>query len=97
MLAGCGNQALLKRNAAATISCSSYTKGRYKGLPNEHCGYCVPCLNRSVALWRPVFSERIARAAAAAFVLGQRPPLDELVDVAQRRVGGALLDLRVFR
>ncbi|WP_323130976.1 Qat anti-phage system QueC-like protein QatC [Sinorhizobium medicae] len=50
MMRGCSNAALLKKYAAITISCSSYTKGRFKGLKQGHCGYCVPCLIRRAAI-----------------------------------------------
>lgn len=50
MLKECRNTALLSRHAAATISCSSIGKGRWKGLSKGHCGYCVPCLIRRSAI-----------------------------------------------
>jgi 7-cyano-7-deazaguanine synthase in queuosine biosynthesis len=50
MLARCANQPLVKRHAAETISCSSVTKARWKGLPPGHCGHCVPCLIRRAAI-----------------------------------------------
>lgn len=50
MLAGCKNVDLVKKHAAETISCSSVTKARWKGLPLGHCGYCMPCLIRRAAI-----------------------------------------------
>ncbi len=52
MLDGCANQNLVRRHAHETISCSSVTKGRWKGLRMGHCGYCVPCLIRRAAFQR---------------------------------------------
>lgn len=46
MLSNCKNKDFLIHHLVETISCSSYTKGRYKGLSHGHCGYCVPCLIR---------------------------------------------------
>ncbi|MCG7872692.1 MAG: hypothetical protein JAZ11_11380 [Candidatus Thiodiazotropha lotti] len=46
MLTNCKNKSFLEDHVVETISCSSYTKGRYKKLPHGHCGYCVPCLIR---------------------------------------------------
>lgn len=50
MVSGCKNPGLLKKLAADSLSCSSPTKGRWKGLGIEHCGYCLPCLIRRAAL-----------------------------------------------
>lgn len=50
MAAGCKNPRLLKKLAVDSLSCSSPTKGRWKGLGIEHCGYCLPCLIRRAAL-----------------------------------------------
>jgi 7-cyano-7-deazaguanine synthase in queuosine biosynthesis len=50
MLARCTNPSLVKRHAAETISCSSVTKARWKGLPPGHCGHCTPCLIRRAAI-----------------------------------------------
>lgn len=50
MIQGCANQALVKRYAAETISCSSIAKARWKGLPPGHCGHCTPCLIRRAAM-----------------------------------------------
>ena len=50
MLSQCSNQSLLKSNIAATISCSSYSKGRWQGKSPEHCGYCTPCLIRRASV-----------------------------------------------
>jgi hypothetical protein len=50
MLAACANQSLVQKFGAETISCSSVTKARWKGLTPGHCGHCVPCLIRRAAL-----------------------------------------------
>jgi hypothetical protein len=50
MLSGCANPALLKQYVAETISCSSVTKARWKGLKLGHCGHCTPCLIRRGAI-----------------------------------------------
>ena len=52
MLDRCCNGSLLEQYLSETISCSSLTKGRWKGLPLGHCGYCVPCLIRRAAIER---------------------------------------------
>ena len=52
----CKNRILLEKLAADSLSCSSPTKGRWKGHGIEHCGYCLPCLIRRAALdaaWGP--------------------------------------------
>jgi hypothetical protein len=50
MLSNCANTGLLQKYAAETISCSSVTKARWKGLPPGHCGHCTPCLIRRAAI-----------------------------------------------
>jgi hypothetical protein len=50
MVAECHNHSLLKRLCADSMSCSSSTKGRWKGVSEEHCGFCLPCLIRRAAL-----------------------------------------------
>lgn len=50
MAASCRNPDLLRRLVPDSLSCSSPTKGRWKGLSIEHCGYCLPCLIRRAAL-----------------------------------------------
>jgi 7-cyano-7-deazaguanine synthase in queuosine biosynthesis len=50
MLSECANTDLLKKCVGETISCSSVTKARWKGLAPGHCGYCVPCLIRRAAI-----------------------------------------------
>ena len=50
MLSECANKVLLQKAVGDTISCSSVTKARWKGLPPGHCGYCVPCLIRRAAI-----------------------------------------------
>ncbi|MBU1386904.1 MAG: hypothetical protein KKE62_14190 [Proteobacteria bacterium] len=56
MVDQCKNGFLLKKLVADSLSCSSPTKGRWKGHGIEHCGYCLPCLIRRAALdaaWGP--------------------------------------------
>lgn len=50
MISRCGNQNLLRQLLAETMSCSSPTKGRWKGHGPEHCGYCLPCIIRRAAI-----------------------------------------------
>jgi hypothetical protein len=50
MVAGCLDRTLLKAIAPYSLSCSSPTKGRWKGHATEHCGYCLPCLIRRASL-----------------------------------------------
>jgi hypothetical protein len=49
ILADCANKQFLRQHLAATISCSSITKARWKKLSPGHCGYCTPCLIRRAA------------------------------------------------
>ncbi len=50
MVARCQDGALLKKLIAASMSCSSPAKARWKGHAIQHCGYCVPCLIRRAAI-----------------------------------------------
>lgn len=50
MVAACANQKLLQTLVPSSLSCSSPTKGRWRGRGIEHCGYCLPCLIRRAAL-----------------------------------------------
>jgi hypothetical protein len=50
MATGCADVALLKKLAPLSLSCSSPSKGRWKGESQGHCGYCLPCLIRRAAL-----------------------------------------------
>jgi hypothetical protein len=50
MVSMCSNQDLLKRTIPESLSCSSPTKGRWKGHGVEHCGFCLPCLIRRAAI-----------------------------------------------
>lgn len=50
MVAGCLNPELLRPLIPATLSCASPTKGRWRGIATQHCGYCLPCLIRRAAL-----------------------------------------------
>ncbi|PYF70583.1 Qat anti-phage system QueC-like protein QatC [Pedobacter nutrimenti] len=46
MLTNCKNKSLVVNTE--TMSCS-HPSGRYEGLGNLHCGYCVPCIIRKAA------------------------------------------------
>ncbi|MDD2732647.1 MAG: hypothetical protein PHF56_01800 [Desulfuromonadaceae bacterium] len=62
MTGECANDPLLKALVADSLSCSSPSKGRWKGHGIEHCGYCLPCLIRRAALdsaWGPGSDETI--------------------------------------
>lgn len=50
MLSECANSSLLQQTLGETISCSSYGKLRWRGLPPMHCGYCAPCLIRRASI-----------------------------------------------
>lgn len=50
MIAGCKNRNFLQTHLDKTISCSSITKGRWKGHTLGHCGYCTPCLIRRASI-----------------------------------------------
>lgn len=50
MLSGCENKTFLRKNVDITVSCSSFTKGRYKKRSPGHCGYCTPCLIRRASI-----------------------------------------------
>lgn len=50
MVSRCKDKAFLRASAKNTMSCSSPTKFRWKGLTNKHCGFCLPCLIRRAAL-----------------------------------------------
>ncbi len=52
MLAACANQEALDKGLAATMSCAHPGAGRFGGArnPNQHCGYCLPCLIRRAAI-----------------------------------------------
>lgn len=50
MATGCADQALLMSLAAGSLSCSSPAKARWQGLPQGHCGHCLPCLIRRASL-----------------------------------------------
>jgi hypothetical protein len=50
MVSECANLKLLQKLIPSSMSCASPTKGRWKGLPAEHCGFCLPCLIRRAAL-----------------------------------------------
>lgn len=50
MAAGCADPALLLELAPSSLSCSSPAKARWRGLPQGHCGHCLPCLIRRASL-----------------------------------------------
>lgn len=50
MVAQCNNIDLLQEILPESLSCSSPSKGRWKGLGIEHCGYCLPCLIRRASI-----------------------------------------------
>jgi hypothetical protein len=50
MVSNCRNKPLLRDVVELSMSCSSPSKGRWKGLGIQHCGYCYPCLIRRAAL-----------------------------------------------
>lgn len=50
MAIACRNPTLLATLAPDSLSCSSPAKGRWQGLPTQHCGFCLPCLIRRAAL-----------------------------------------------
>ncbi|MDG5971559.1 hypothetical protein JAGODDHD_02311 [Sphingomonas paucimobilis] len=50
MASECAEQALLMKLAASSLSCSSPAKARWLGLPQGHCGHCLPCLIRRASL-----------------------------------------------
>jgi len=45
----CSNRSFLQKIMSSSLSCSSPTKGRWKGRIIPHCGYCAPCLIRRSA------------------------------------------------
>lgn len=50
MIQACRNKELLKHLLPSSLSCSSPSKGRYRGISVQHCGYCLPCLIRRAAI-----------------------------------------------
>lgn len=50
MATACREPTLLAALAPGSLSCSSPTKARWKGRPQGHCGYCLPCLIRRASL-----------------------------------------------
>ena len=50
MATDCKDQGLLKTLAPHSLSCSSPAKARWLGLPQGHCGHCLPCLIRRASL-----------------------------------------------
>lgn len=53
MVASCKNLNFLNQVTSISMSCSAPGKDRWsKGVSNQHCGYCVPCLIRRASLKR---------------------------------------------
>jgi hypothetical protein len=50
MVNECANRDVLNEAVEHSLSCSSPTKARWKGEPQGHCGYCLPCLIRRASL-----------------------------------------------
>lgn len=50
MAKGCADPTLLRRLAPLSMSCSHPTSGRWRHIPQGHCGYCLPCLIRRASL-----------------------------------------------
>jgi hypothetical protein len=50
MVSNCKDRLLLQKSHSLTMSCSSASKARWKGLAPSHCGHCVPCIIRRAAL-----------------------------------------------
>ena len=50
MVKACAETDVLKGIVDRSLSCSSPAKGRWKGRPQGHCGYCLPCLIRRASL-----------------------------------------------
>lgn len=50
MVRECAEVALLRGLAPVSLSCAAPTKGRWRGLATQHCGYCLPCLIRRASL-----------------------------------------------
>ena len=51
MLTECANKPFLQHHLTETVSCSSIAKARWRKLPHQHCGHCVPCLIRRGAIF----------------------------------------------
>ncbi|EKD63032.1 MAG: hypothetical protein ACD_51C00361G0014 [uncultured bacterium] len=50
MIDSCINKPILRQLLPSSLSCSSPSKGRYRGYGVQHCGYCIPCLIRRAAI-----------------------------------------------
>ena len=50
MVDECTNRDVLDEAVGHSLSCSSPAKARWKGEPQGHCGYCLPCLIRRASL-----------------------------------------------
>lgn len=50
MVSECNDPILLSTGISKTLSCSSVSKGRFRGFSTGQCGYCVPCLIRRAAI-----------------------------------------------
>lgn len=79
--------ALVKASVVDTLSCSSVSKARWKGLPAGHCGYCFPCIIRRAA-------ERKGLGAEVTTYQGL-PHLAQIVE-KQKAVGENLWSFKVM-
>lgn len=57
MATECKNQDILFDTMKLSFSCSSPGKARWKGLSQQHCGYCVPCIIRRAAMHKAFKSD----------------------------------------
>lgn len=53
----CLNRDMLYETMKVSSSCSSPGKARWKGLSQQHCGYCVPCIIRKAAMYKAFGSD----------------------------------------
>lgn len=83
MLRQCRNVSLLAKTARVSMSCSHPEAGRWgRKSPNQHCGYCVPCI--------------IRRASMVAAGLPDAPYSDDVLVEQQDPLKGPGSDLRAF-
>jgi len=52
MAAGCANKKLLETLVPLSMSCAHPSSGRWRKIPAQHCGHCLPCLIRRAAVDR---------------------------------------------
>jgi hypothetical protein len=50
MVDECANRGLLVKLLPSSMSCASPAKARWQGHPNQHCGFCLPCIIRRAAI-----------------------------------------------